>query len=150
MAIAAVSDVDGAVIVQLGKVSQVNMGNSGQGIDTVIFRTGDIRFPSPSSRVYVAYVSIAMDDGLVLPSPSVVQVCNLDAGSVDWAQPDLGAAPWNSAANLPIVLDAAMVFSQSARPPVYATGVRFGIRVSAGSVSANGRTATITAYGWAR
>src|SRR5690349_11926996 len=143
------SDIAGRRIDILGEIPNVDITAGGQ--TYLFFTTGNVGYPAPSSRTYVAYITVEPAGSLAALSAGH---CLFSAGgvtSIDWTLYSIDLAPAYNGFDPPYVFSPTMELQSSAlyNPPVYTSGQLFRLNISTVSPPANLPRCTFTAYGWA-
>lgn len=129
----------------LGRAQNIDMSSASQNKVFSIFNTGDVGYPAPSKRVYVAYLVVEFSAG----SPPQNTFVNVGVnGGLDWMGAGFDLWSGAMALNPPYVLSPTVLAINLYNPPVYGPGLAFTVKnVSINPIVAT--TGTFTAVGWA-
>lgn len=134
----------------LGVVPNVDLSSNGSGAQYLVFSTGNIGYPSPSSRVYVAYMVVDFSNG----APTAAGACAVSFGvvnSIDWMGYGWSLRAADNIFAPPFVLSPTLNNQGSGlyNPPVYGKGQNFLATVASTLTPPISTRATFTAVGWA-
>ena len=128
----------------LGVAQNVPLDSANTNKTYLIFNTGNIGYPAPSKRVYVAYVVIDFSAGA--PAAGVVAQFGL-SGGLDWSGYGYSLDSATIGFTPPYTISPTAATFPNYNPPVYPSRLAFTVHIT--SITTPVLTlATFTAVGW--